>query len=151
LRVRLPQAAMPRNTEGKQIHAAIADRNDGFSPGSTIVVRVPGLDNPGAVEKTDPVPLSDMSEGFKRRAPIVLIDAKTGQRQLIWAELDSNAGSPRKTTLLIHPAKSLADGRRYIVAMRHLKDKGGRTLGAPSWFKRLRDRKPLPLGEGSQR
>ena len=150
-RVHLPQAAMPTNTEGKQIDVAEYNRNDGFSPGSSVVVRVPGLDNPTAFDKTNPVRLTDMSKAFKKGAPIVVIDAKTGKRQLIWAELDSNASDPQHTTLLIHPGKNLTEGHRYIVALRNLKDKRGHTLAAPSWFEKLRDGKPLPAAEKSQK
>jgi hypothetical protein len=150
-RVHLPPGAMPANIVGSQIKVAEYDRNDGFSPGSAIVVRVPGLDNPRAFKKTNPVPLTDMSTAFKKKAPIVLIDARTRKRQLIWAELDSNASDAQHTTLLIHPGKNLAEGHRYIVAMRHLKDKHGKLLSAPGWFEKLRDRKPLPRREHSQR
>jgi hypothetical protein len=150
-RVHLPQGAMPTNTQGSQVKVAEYDRNDGFSPGSAIVVRVPGLDNPRAFEKTNPVSLTDMSKALRPGAPIVVIDARTGKRQLIWAELDSNASDASHTTLLIHPGENLAEGHRYIVAMRHLKDKHGKPLSAPGWFQRLRDRRSLPRRERSQR
>jgi hypothetical protein len=149
-RVHLPQGAMPTNTVGSQIKVKQYDRNDGFSPGSDIIVRVPGLDNPAAFAKTNPVRLTDMSKAFKQTAPIVVIDAQTHKRQLIWAELDSNAPNAANTTLLIHPGKNFIEGHRYIVAMRNLKDKNGTTLQAPSWFELLRDGKPLPLAEQSQ-
>ncbi len=151
LRVDLPQAAMPANTNGVQISAAPYDRADGFSPGSSIIVRVPGLDNPAAFDRTDPVRLQDLSRAYAPGAPIVLIDAATGKRQLIWAELDANAGSPADTTLLIHPAVNLAEGHRYIVALRNLKDADGEVLQAPTWFRLLRDHRPLPPSERSQR
>src|SRR4029453_16187917 len=58
VRVDLPQAAMPANTNGVSIGVAPYNRNDGFSPGSSIVARVPGLDNPTALAQTTPVPLA---------------------------------------------------------------------------------------------
>jgi hypothetical protein len=144
LRVDLPQAAMPANTNGVPVGVAPYDRSDGFSPGSSIIARVPGLDNQAAFDQTDPVRLTDMSQAFAPDAPIVVIDAATGQRALIWAELDSNAGDPQHTTLLIHPGKNLTEGHRYIVALRDLKDANGKALKAPTWFARLRDEDPLP-------
>ncbi len=42
LRVRLPANAMPVNTRGQRIGVAQYDRNDGFSPGSAMIVHVPG-------------------------------------------------------------------------------------------------------------
>ena len=45
LRVRAAGGAMPVNTSGQRISVAEYDRNDGFSPGSAMIVHVPGLDN----------------------------------------------------------------------------------------------------------
>ena len=77
VRVDLPQAAMPTNTNGVQVGVAPYDRNDGFSPGSSIIVRVPGLDNQAAFDQTDPVRLTDLSRTYAPKAPIVVIDAAT--------------------------------------------------------------------------
>jgi hypothetical protein len=147
--VDLPQAAMPTNKDGSQIDVAPYDRNDGFSPGSMIVARVPGLDTPQALQKTNPAPLTDMSLAFKTRAPVVLIDEKTGKRQLIWVELDSNADGPANTTLLIHPGENLKYGHEYAVAMRNLKDSNGDKLKAPKWFRKFRDGGRLPKDQRS--
>ncbi len=151
VRVDLPQAAMPTNANGVQVSVAPYDRNDGFSPGSSIIIRVPGLDNPAAFDQTNPVRLTDLSRTYAPKAPIVVIDAATGQRTLIWAELDANAGDPAHTTLLIHPAKNLTEGHRYVVALRNLKDAGGHSLHAPAWFAHLRDHNPLPKSMRDQR
>ena len=64
-----------------------------------------------------------MNQAFQPDQPIVLIDATTGQRQLIWTELDSNATSPDETDLLIRVGKNLKEGHRYIVAMRNMTDR----------------------------
>jgi hypothetical protein len=150
-RVDLPQAAMPTNTNGVQVNVAPYDRSDGFSPGSSIIARVPGLDNQAAFDQTDPVRLADLSQTYAPDAPIVVIDAATGERVLIWAELDSNAGDPQHTTLLIHPGKNLTEGHRYVVALRDLKDANGQTLAAPDWFARFRDDRPLLKSQQHQR
>ena len=55
-------------------------------------------------------------------APVVVIDTKTGERWPIWVEIDSNASTPERTSLLIHPATNYDAGHRYVVAMRKLKD-----------------------------
>ena len=124
-RLALRDAMMPRNTAGTAIRAADYNRSDGFSPGQTIVTVVPGLD----LRTSRAVPQVNMSAAFAKRAPIVVIDAKTGKRQLIWAELDSQATGPRRA-LLIHPGANWREGRRYIVALRNLKDGDGRLIGA---------------------
>ncbi len=89
-----------------RIATAPYDRNDGFSPGSVILLHIPGLDNARALKRTNPVPLTDMAQTFAKRAPIVVIDEATGKRQLIWAELDQQATSAAATDLMIHPART---------------------------------------------
>ena len=93
-RVALQSAAMPANKSGTHIDAQPYDLNDGFSPGQSIVLRVPGLDTPAALAATDPVQLNHLGRYAEPDAPVVVIDAQTGERWPIWVELDSNATSP---------------------------------------------------------
>jgi hypothetical protein len=143
-RVRLPADAMPVNTEGVAIDPAEWNRNDGFSPGSMITVHVPGLDMTQALQNTNPVPLADIAQYKRRRAPVVVIDQDTGERQPIWVELDSNAATPEATNLLIHPAVNFEEKHRYVVALRDLEDANGNPIRAPRWFELLRDGGVLP-------
>jgi hypothetical protein len=151
LRVKLPASAMPVNKAGQRVSVAEYDRNDGFSPGSAAILHVPGLDNAAAFKRTGAVGLLNMKAAFAKRAPIVVIDESTGQRQLIYTELDSNAPTPQDTNLLIMPGKEYTDGHTYIVALRNLRNAAGHVIGAPAWFEKLRDGKRLPAGERSQR
>jgi hypothetical protein len=151
LRVNLAAAAMPVNTKGVRIQPGPYDRNDGFSPGSAIVLHIPGMDNARALKRTGAVPLTDMAQTFAKRQPIVVIDQATGARQLIWAELDANSPRPADTDLLIHPGKLLAEGHTFIVALRDLRSAAGRLIAAPRWFALLRDGGKLPAAERSQR
>jgi hypothetical protein len=139
LRVNLSTDSTPANKDGIHIDPADINRSDGFSPGESIVIRVPGLDNPQAFENTGAVPVTDMDRAFDPNQPIVLIDAATGQRQLIWSEIDSTATSPADTDLIIRPGRNLIEGHRYIVAMRNLKDASGATIPAPPGFALYRD------------
>jgi hypothetical protein len=131
----LRDSMMPRNTAGAPVRAADYNRSDGFSPGQTIVTVVPGLD----LRRSGAVPQTNMAKAFARRAPIVVIDARTGKRRLIWAELDSTGTDERRRALLIHPGANWKEGRRYIVALRNLKDGSGRTLRPRRAFRRFRD------------
>lgn len=151
LRVHLPAAAMPVNVHGARIAAAPYDRADGFSPGSAIVLRIPGLDTSAAMNRTGAVPLSDLSRALRPRQPILVIDEATGRRQLIWSELDANASGPATRDLLIHPASNLLEGHTYIVALRNLRTATGMPIGAPAWFRRLRAGGRLPAAERGQR
>jgi hypothetical protein len=151
VRVDLPAAAMPANTKGVRVQTGPYDRNDGFSPGSSIVLHIPGLDTAAALARTGVVPLTNIAQSLAKRQPVVLIDQATGQRQLIWGELDANAKGAANTDLIIHPAKLLAEGHTFIVALRDLRTAKGKLIPAPAWFARLRDGGRLPAAERSQR
>src|SRR4051794_3280001 len=138
---------MPDNAVGKHIDAAPYLGNDGFSPGETILVRVPGLDNPAALAQTDAAPINHIGRYAESDQPIVVIDATTGQRQPIWTEIDSNASGPGTTVLEVHPAVNYDSGHRYIVAMRDLKRADGSVIPAPAGFRYYRDE--LPSSEGT--
>ena len=151
LRVNLPQNAMPVNASGQRISVAEYDRNDGFSPGSAMIAHVPGLDNAEAFARTGAVGLLNMGQAFAKNQPIVVIDEATGRRQLIYSQLDANASTPAATNLMILPGKEFAEGHTYVVALRDLRSAAGRVIGAPAWFAKLRDGRPLPAAERSQR
>ena len=95
---------MPANRLGVRINPIERNRNDGFSPGQAIITRVPGLDTPEAFAQTDPVPITDIERSFDEDAPIVVIDADTGERHLIWSEIDANPADPADVNLIIRPA-----------------------------------------------
>ena len=102
---------MPENSGGTQIDPEPYALNDGFSPGQTTVVRVPGLDTPEAFAATDPITLDNLSRNDEelKKEPVVVIDTETGERWPIWVELDSNATTPEETALLIHPGGELCE------------------------------------------
>ena len=151
LRVNLPAGAMPINTSGQRVSVAPYDRADGFSPGSAAILHVPGLDNAAAFARTGAAGVLDMAKSRGKNQPIVIIDEQTGRRQLIWSELDANAKTPQTTDLLIHGGKDFVDGHTYVVALRNLRTAAGHVIPAPKWFERLRDDRPLPRNERSQR
>jgi hypothetical protein len=139
-RLNLNPESMPKNVAGQGVDPSAWNRNDGFSPGQLIVTKVPGLDTPAAFRKTRAVPVTDMRQTYRRNQPIVVIDTKTSRRHLIWSELDANAESPEDVVLQIRPGRNFAEGRRYIVALRNLKDAQGRTIAAQPGFRIYRDR-----------
>jgi hypothetical protein len=137
MRVNLSDASTPANKDGVHINPAGINTSDGFSPGESIVTRVPGLDNPQAFQNTGAVPLTDMDRAFDPNQPIVLIDASTGQRQLIFSELDSTATSPANTDLIIRPGRNLIEGHRYIVALRQPEGRLRRDHSGPARLRAL--------------
>lgn len=136
----LKRSMMPTNASGVPIEPSDYNWSDGFSPGSTLVTKVPGLDTPAAFASTGSVPITDLARSYDRDAPILVINARTLRRQLIWTELDSNASTPANTALLIHPAKNFREGERYIVALRNLRGADGAPLQPSPAFTKYRDR-----------
>jgi hypothetical protein len=134
-RLALTNAMMPRNREGKPIWAADYNRSDGFSPGQIIVTLVPGLN----LRRSGAAPVTNMGRSLRRRQPIVVIDAQTLKRQLLWSELDARASNPRRRTLNIHPGVGWREGRRYIVALRNLRRSDGSIIRPRRAFRRFRD------------
>ncbi len=174
-RLNLPLAGMPKNAAGKPINPLPYADSDGFSPGQLIVVRVPGLDNPEAFQRTGSVPITDMARYRAADAPVVVIDVQTGQRHPIWTEIDTNplnplaqaqvaydegggadAGVPApparpentaNVNLLIRPAVNFVNGHRYVVGLRTLRDRTGAVIPATPTFAQYRDGGPLAAAD----
>lgn len=142
IRVNMNPASMPRNINGRVLDPTEWNRNDGFSPGQPILARIPGLD----LVRTGAVSLTTLDDYNRDSQEIVVIDPDTGERQMIWAELDVNitkqsageAADPGPA-LIIRPAKNLTPGRRYIVALRDLRNASGSIIPAPAAFRIYRD------------
>lgn len=148
LRVNLNVAMMPRNASGVPINPTEWNRNDGFSPGQPILVRVPGLD----LAKTGAAPLTNIAASLANGAPIAVYDLganadATPVAHLVWAEIDADltqqgSASPvidPGPALIIRPAKNFKYGGRYAVVLRNLKDGSGAALEAPAAFRIYRD------------
>lgn len=131
--------SMPANRLGIPILPGEFNRADGFSPGSVLITRVPGIDSEEALEATGAVPIDDLGRWDDPEQPIVVIDAETGARHPVWAEIDSNPSDPADRTLLIRPQRNFLEGHRYIVGLRNLKDAGGNPIRAGRGFQLYRD------------
>lgn len=142
LRIDFKLADMPRNVAGKPIDPTPYNLNDGFSPGQEIVTHVPGLDNQKAFDATGAVPISDVARSFDPNQPVVVIDAATLRRHLIWSEVDANPPSDSDRDLLIRPAVNWQEGHHYIVALRDLRDSSGNPIPPQQAFRDYRDRIP---------
>ena len=141
-RVDLTTEGMPANALGVHINATPYNAADGFSPGATILLKVPGIDTTADVRATGAVPINHLRQYRARNAPVVVIDATTGRRWPIWVEIDSNATDPAKVALEIHPAVNFDSRHRYIVAIRDLRNAAGDRIEAPAAFRYYRDDVP---------
>jgi hypothetical protein len=121
-RVHFAAGALPANVSGVHIDPAEWNRQDGFSPGTPILVHVPGLD-PVA---SGIAPVTDIGRSLAPDSPILLINTRTGQRTPYWAELDAHATGPTdRQLLIIRPAVALSEATRYVVVLRNLRDRTG--------------------------
>jgi hypothetical protein len=139
-RLALVKSAMPRNKSGKPIDPRDMNRADGFSPGSALLVKVPRLDTPAAARKSKLPPLTNLKRGLAKKSPVVVINARTGKRHPVWAEVDANPKRAKDRVVIIRPARNFEEGTRYIVALRNLKNARGRAIRPGRGFRLYRDR-----------
>jgi hypothetical protein len=140
-RLALRRSSMPRNKDGTPIDPRDMNRADGFSPGSMLITKVPGLETLAAARRSRLPSLHDVSKSLAPRSPVVVINARTGKRHPVWAEVDSNPAAVRDRVLIIRPGRNFAEGERYIVALRNLEDANGRPIPAGRNFRLYRDSK----------
>jgi hypothetical protein len=155
-RLNLSRDSMPANIDGVHMDPTDINRADGFSPGNLITIKIPGVDTPQAFQNSGLVPENDIHAYDDPNQAVMVINADTGERQPIWAELDSNptavdpgpdgpggiGQNPSNTgpvNLLIRPAKNFDFGQRYIVALRDLRDANDQPVPAPVGFRVYRD------------
>ncbi|MGH3879809.1 MAG: hypothetical protein ACRDSK_22515 [Actinophytocola sp.] len=132
-RVSFTPEMMPRNVAGVPIDPAEWNRNDGFSPGSMMVAAVHGID----LVKTGAAPITDIGASLRPDAPVVLLDATTGERHPYWVEQDQRATDPARQALVIRPARNLTEGHRYVVGLRDLVDVFDRPMPAGPVFEQM--------------
>jgi hypothetical protein len=140
-RIDFRQLAMPSNSSNVPIEVTPYNVGDGFSPGSVIALKIPGIETAADVSATHAAPINHIGRYAAREAPVVVIDAGTGERWPIWVEIDSTV-KPEKADVEIHPAVNFASGHRYIVALRNLKNSHKQHLQAPEGFRTYRDNLP---------
>ena len=98
-RIDFRELATPTNAASQHIEVAPYNTGDGFSPGSVIALKVPGIETTADVTAMNTVPINHLGRYKNANAPVVVIDTSTGQRWPIWVEIDSTVkagkGQPR--------------------------------------------------------
>ncbi|MEM9694617.1 MAG: hypothetical protein AAGA56_18855, partial [Myxococcota bacterium] len=134
-RVSLRPGTIPDGDNGAITNPDKFPFGDGFSPSAALLAQLPGVSlNDDAIA----TPLT-IERSLDANSPTVILDAETGERIAHWAELDATAPSDEERTLLLHPARPLEPGRRYIAALRGLSDRAGVAWTPSSEFLALRD------------
>ena len=136
-RVHLGATTIPATYQGLQPDPASWNQLDGFSPLGPLLARFHDL-------SLDGIPLhDDIGASIEDGSPIVLIDMETGERQPVWAELDmSGEHDAGYEFLFIRPVRPLANGHRFAVGIRNLKDTSGNLIAASDGYAALRDGTP---------
>lgn len=123
LRLAIPADGTPTNVDGVALDVTDQNRADGFSPASTILTFVPGVD----LEVSGVASSTDIGASLDEDAPITLTDLTTEERWPYWAELDARAPGGEQL-LTVHPADALTEAHTYEVAMTGLVDADGTAL-----------------------
>jgi hypothetical protein len=135
-RLAFQSEALPANSSAVHVDPAKWNVVDGFSVGPTILLFDEQLD----LAQSAAPPITDLAKSIDPASPVVLLDAETGARQLLWLERDQHGPTPAERALIGHVGANLENGRRYLVAMRSLKDGAGSALPAESGFAAYRDK-----------
>ena len=91
-RLALSSRAMPVNKHlaNGQFDPAKWNVLDGFSVGSALIVHDAALD----LAMSGAPPITDLAASLEADAPVLLLDAETGEQQLLWTERDSVGATP---------------------------------------------------------
>lgn len=134
-RVAIPSDGAPMNAQGVAIDLSEWNRNDGFSPNTPILAHFEGLD----AEQSSLPSWTDLEQSLADDATVVLVDANTGERVPLWAELDQKASKDADRLLEIHPAVPLREGATYVVGLRGLATADGTPIEPSPLFRAYRD------------
>ncbi len=135
-RLALVRESLPANTAGVHIDPTDQNRADGWSPGAAMLVQFDGLDP----TRSNLPGLTDAQRSLDADAPIVVLDATTGERHPYWAELDALADPGETPLLMLRPSRNFPDGHRIVVGLRGLVDAAGVPLAPAPAFVAYRDR-----------
>jgi len=124
--VNISPTATPMNVHGVHINPKYQNLNDGFSPGSVVMIHVPNLSltNSGIAPSTDIGASGCSISGVltNPNAPVVLWDTNTKTCVPYFAELDALNHDATTQLLMIHPVKNYKEGDRIDVVLRNLFD-----------------------------
>ena len=137
-----PASAMPANRLGMHISPDPYGRNDGFSPGSSILVHVAGL----SLSRSHIPGVGDIGASLASDAGVVLLDETTGRRLPFWGELDVRDDDPANQLLMVHPAANLPEGHRIAVALVGVRTATGSLIAPAPAFAAVLRRGPVPEG-----
>lgn len=138
-RVDLPDSVRPHDRRGVALNLAELYPWDGFSPGTQILALLGTGVDPANLPTYDPERPELQLRSLDANNPTVLLDTVTGARVLHLAEPDPRTLDDTRRALIVRPLVRLVPQRRYIVALRDLRDRTGAVIPAPVGFRQIRD------------
>jgi hypothetical protein len=147
VRVAIPADGTPGNVDGVPVEVTEWNRNDGFSPNSTILTHVRDLDT----EASALPPWTDLDASLAADANVVLVDVATGERVPLWAEPTTDAPTADDSLLVVQPAVSLEESTTYAVGLRGLVTTAGAPVEPTPAFRAYRDALATDLPEIERR
>ena len=137
-----PKTAMPANVAGMHITPAAYGRNDGFSPGASILVHVRGV----SLARSGIPDVGHIATSLHRAAGVVLVDETTGRRLPYWGELDARDTDPSTQLLMVHPAANFPEGHRIAVALSGVRTAAGAPIAPGPAFAAVLGQRSPPTG-----
>ncbi|PIE17780.1 MAG: hypothetical protein CSA65_07720 [Proteobacteria bacterium] len=132
-RVAFPEGSLPKKLPPKAVNGA-----DGFSRITPILAFLPG-----GVDPTTLPSATDHGESIAKTSSVALLDADTGERVPVLAEVDAAAASDNLRSLILRPLRSLAPNHGYVVVLTHkLKTLDGKNHAPNAAMKALLDGTP---------
>jgi hypothetical protein len=139
-RLALQPNQMLMNRGGTVVSPTPYNRSDGFSGNSALLTYIAGVDTNEALQSSGAATIGNIGRSVASDAPILVLDADTGERQPIWSEVDMSAKDPAHRLLITRAAKVFEENHHYLVVVRDLKRSDGQPAAASGWFKQIRDR-----------
>ncbi|MCA1711040.1 MAG: hypothetical protein LC789_05110 [Actinobacteria bacterium] len=147
-RVAISPLSMPRNIANKPLDPTEFNRNDGWSAGTAVLTSVPGL----SLTQSGIAGIRNPAASLAEDAPVLLLDAQTGERHPYWAELDGNPTAGEQPLLIIRPTVNFAEGHRYVVGIRdQLKTASGAAIAPNDVYAARRAEKQAEYDERAGR
>ncbi len=128
---------LPANKTGVHVDPAPYTRLDGYGVGVPALAFFPDLDGSDLPDE------SRIAESLSADARVMMFEVSNGVAKRIpcFAELDKGGDDDGKRALVVRPAVLLKEATRYVVALRGLKTKDGKTVPPSDAFVALRDKR----------
>lgn len=132
-RLNFVDGSLPVNIDDVPVSGNYWNELDGYSTIAPLMTYFPNLDDVGLPGH------DDIDASLADDAPIVVLNASTGERVPYFAELDAIAEYDAQRLLIVRPVVPLDHATRYVVGLRGLVQRDGSPVQVSDAFTQLRD------------